>query len=177
MNTTIRISGEFLRVTTPLRCTSSGNCGVAIATRFCTKTCALSRSVPSLKVMVIVSWPFEVAWLYMYSMSSTPLICCSIGAATVSEMVCAEAPGYFRSEGDGDRELAVRGRLAVHVQHVLDAVDLLLDRSSHGVGNGLRRGARILRGHHHGRRHHLRIFGDRQRGIGDRADDQQHDGQ
>ncbi len=27
-------------------------------------------------------------------MSSTPLICCSIGAATVSETVWAEAPGY-----------------------------------------------------------------------------------
>ena len=63
MNTTIRMSGEFFRVTTPLRCTSSGNCGCAIATRFCTSTCALSRSVPSLKVTVMVSWPFEVAWL------------------------------------------------------------------------------------------------------------------
>ena len=27
-------------------------------------------------------------------MSSTPLICCSMGAATVSEMVWADAPGY-----------------------------------------------------------------------------------
>src|SRR5881227_2276735 len=27
-------------------------------------------------------------------MSSTPLISCSIGAATVSDTVCAEAPGY-----------------------------------------------------------------------------------
>ena len=53
----------FLRVTTPLRCTSSGSRGCAMATRFCTSTCALSRSVPSLKVTVMVSWPFEVAWL------------------------------------------------------------------------------------------------------------------
>ncbi len=42
----------------------------------------------------MVSWPFEVAWLYTYSMSSTPLISCSIGVATVSDTVCAEAPGY-----------------------------------------------------------------------------------
>ena len=63
MKTTIRMSGLFLRVTTPLRWTSSGSCGVAIATRFWTSTCALSRSVPSLNVTVIVSWPFEVAWL------------------------------------------------------------------------------------------------------------------
>ncbi len=65
-----------------------------MATRFCTSTCALSRSVPSLKVTVMVSCPFEVAWLYRYSMSSTPLISCSIGAATVSDTVWAEAPGY-----------------------------------------------------------------------------------
>ncbi len=63
MNTTIKMSGEFLRVVTPLRWTSSGSRGCAIATRFCTSTWALSRSVPSLKVTVMVSWPFEVAWL------------------------------------------------------------------------------------------------------------------
>src|SRR6478672_63531 len=98
MNTTMRMSGLFFRVTTPLRCTSSGNCGCAIATRFCTSTCLVE-----------------------------------IGAEL---------------EGDGDGELAVRGRLAVHVQHVLDAVDLLLDGSSDRVGNRLRRCARILRRHH-----------------------------
>ena len=80
-------------------------------------------------------------------------------------------------EGDGDRQLPVRGRLAVEIEHVLDAVDLLLDRRCDGVGDGLRRGARILRGDHDGRRNHLRIFRDRQRGVGDRADDQEHDGQ
>ena len=80
-------------------------------------------------------------------------------------------------EGDGDGELAVRGRLAVDIQHVLDAVDLLLDRGGDGVGYGLRRGARILRGDGNGRRHHLRIFRDRQRLVGDRADNQEHDRQ
>src|SRR5689334_22724067 len=30
----------------------------------------------------------------MYSMFSTPLTCCSIGAATVSATTCALAPGY-----------------------------------------------------------------------------------
>ena len=34
-----------------------------------------------------------------------------------------------------------------------------------------------MRGDDDGRRHHLRIFGDRQRRIGERADDQQHDRQ
>jgi hypothetical protein len=38
--------------------------------------------------------PSPVDWLFMYSMSSTPLICCSIGATTVSATVSALAPGY-----------------------------------------------------------------------------------
>src|SRR5258708_24285506 len=80
-------------------------------------------------------------------------------------------------EGDRDGEIAVRGRLAVEIQHVLDAVDLLLDRGSNRIGNRLRGGAGILRGDDDGRRHHLRIFRNRQRGVGDCADNQQHDRQ
>ncbi len=63
MKMTIMRSGLFLRMTTPLRCTSSGKRGCAIATRFWTSTWAMLRSVPSLKVTVILSFPFEVAWL------------------------------------------------------------------------------------------------------------------
>ena len=66
-------------------------------------------------------------------------------------------------ERDGERHQAVGGRLAAHIEHVLDAVDLLLDRRRHRLGDHLRIGAGILRAHHHGRRRHLRIFGDRQR--------------
>src|SRR6202011_2987658 len=46
-----------------------------------------------------------------------------------------------------------------------------------GVVYLLRGGARMLRGDHHGRWRDLRIFRDWQRGVGDGADDQQHDGQ
>ncbi len=53
-------SGELLRVVTPSRRTSSGSFGSATATRFWTSTCALSRSVPSLKVMVIETLPSPV---------------------------------------------------------------------------------------------------------------------
>ena len=73
--------------------TSSGNCGVAMATRFCTSTCAMSRFVPSLNVMVSVIVPSLALWLFMYSMSSTPLTCSSMGVATVSARVCGFAPG------------------------------------------------------------------------------------
>src|SRR5258706_350355 len=42
-------------VVTPNRRTSSGSRGSACATRFCTSCCALSGSVPSLKVTVSIS--------------------------------------------------------------------------------------------------------------------------
>ena len=45
-------------------------------------------------------------------------------------------------EGHGQRQLAVAGRLADHVEHVVDAVDLLLERRRHGIAHGLGRGAR-----------------------------------
>ena len=87
------MSGEFFFTVTPRRCTASGSRGRAMATRFCVSTCAVSRSVPSLKVTVTVSLPSPVAWLLKYSMFSTPLICCSSGVATVWLITSAEAPG------------------------------------------------------------------------------------
>ena len=42
-------------------------------------------------------------------------------------------------EGDRDGEAAVGGRVRRHVEHVLDAVDLLLDRRHHGRGDDRRR--------------------------------------
>ncbi len=86
-------SGELLTVVTPMARTSAGRRGSAWETRFWTSCCALSGSVPSLKVTVVVKTPSEVAWLFMYSMSSTPLICSSSGVATVSEMTTGLAPG------------------------------------------------------------------------------------
>ena len=106
-------SGVDFSVTTPMRCTSDGSRGSACATRFCTCTCALSRSVPSANVTVSVH----------------PAVGC---------------------------------RLREHVEHVLDAVDLLLERRGHGFGNDLRVRARIGGAHDHGRRHHLRVLADRQ---------------
>jgi hypothetical protein len=65
-------------------------------------------------------------------------------------------------EGDGQRHGAVGGRLAAHVEHVLDPVDRLLDGGGDGLGDHLGIGARILGADHDGGRHHLRIFRDRQ---------------
>ncbi len=59
------MSGELLTVVTPRRRTSSGRRGSACDTRFCTSCCALSGSVPSLKVTVSVITPSVVAWLPM----------------------------------------------------------------------------------------------------------------
>ena len=69
-----------------------------------------------------------------------------------------------------DRDVAVAGCLRDHVEHVLDAVDLLLDRRRDRLADHLRRRARIGRVDHHSGRRDLRILRDRQAEIGDAAD-------
>ena len=78
-------------------------------------------------------------------------------------------------EGNGDRQLTRRGSLAVDVQHVLDAVHLLLDRRRDRVRDHLRRRTRVLRRDHDRRRHDLGVLRNRQRGISDGADDHEQD--
>jgi hypothetical protein len=49
-----RIAVDFFFVTTPCCWTTCGSCASAAATRFWTSTCARSRSVPTLNVMMSV---------------------------------------------------------------------------------------------------------------------------
>ena len=56
-----------------------------------------------------------------------------------------------------------------HVEHVLDAVDRLLQRRGHRVRDHLRVGARVGGVHDDRRRHHFRVLADRQREQRDRA--------
>ena len=65
-------------------------------------------------------------------------------------------------EGDRQRHRAVGCRLREHVEHALDAVDLLLERRGHGLGDDLRVGAGIRRADDDRRRHDARVFADRQ---------------
>jgi hypothetical protein len=65
----------------------------------------------------------------------------------------------------------------LHVNHVLDAVDLLLDRQRHGVEQRQRAGAGIARRHLHGRRHHVGILRHRQAVERDGADQNHQDGE
>ena len=65
-------------------------------------------------------------------------------------------------EAHCDREAAVGGRVRRHVDHVLDAVDLLLDRRDHGRGHDLGAGAGILAGDADQGRRDLGILRDRQ---------------
>ena len=58
--TTIIRSGELLATVTPMLRTSAGRRGRAMATRFCTCTCAISRLVPSSKVTEIEKRPSPV---------------------------------------------------------------------------------------------------------------------
>jgi hypothetical protein len=57
---------------------------------------------------------------------------------------------------------AVGGAVGLHVEHVLDAVDLLLYGQGNRVDHGLGAGAGIARGNLHRRRHHIRILRDRE---------------
>ncbi len=74
-------------------------------------------------------------------------------------------------ESDGEIVGAVAGAGRLHVEHVLDAVDVLLDRQGDGIDE--RRGARagIARRDLHGRRHDVRILRGRQVDERDEADD------
>ena len=78
---------------TPLRRTSSGRPGSASRTRLATLFAARSTSVPMSKVTVVVTRPLLVEIELMYCIPSTPLICSSIGAATVFCNASAVAPG------------------------------------------------------------------------------------
>ena len=72
-------------------------------------------------------------------------------------------------EGDGDRRGAVVRARRGHVGHALDAVDLLLERRRHRVGDDLRACARIVGADHDLRRRDLRKLRDRQQKKADRA--------
>src|ERR1700722_14967149 len=93
---TRRILGDCFLTVTPVALMTSGSVGSAWATRFCTSTWAVSRLTPSRKVMVRLYEPSLLHCDDMYIMFSTPLICCSIGAAMVSATTWALAPGYWQ---------------------------------------------------------------------------------
>ena len=78
-------------------------------------------------------------------------------------------------EGDGQSVGAVVGAGRLHVEHVLDAVDLLLDRQGDGVDEGPGAGAGVARRDLHGRRHDIGILRARQLDERDEADE--HDDQ
>ena len=59
-------------------------------------------------------------------------------------------------------EVAVAGRLAAHVEHVLDAVDLLFERRRHGARYRVARKPPDTRRDLHSRRDDLRVLRNRQ---------------
>ncbi len=73
-------------------------------------------------------------------------------------------------EGDGQLEIAVARRFGLHVEHVVDAVDLLLERCRHRVGDGFGRGTGIAGGDDDGGGRDLGILRHRQAEIGKTAD-------
>ena len=79
-------------------------------------------------------------------------------------------------ERDGDGEAAVTRRVRRDVEHVLDAVDLLLERRDDGRGHHVGAGTGILaRDVDHGGRD-IGILGDRQAAEGDEPQDHEDEG-
>ena len=78
-------------------------------------------------------------------------------------------------ERDGQRQAAVGAGLRIEIEQVLDAVDLLLERRRHRLGDDARVGAGKLRPHHDLRRRDLRILGDRQLQDRQQADQEDED--
>src|SRR5258708_40231198 len=66
------------------------------------------------------------------------------------------------AEGNGYCKPAVAGRLTAHVEHVLNTIDLLLERRRHGARHRVRGCSRINRRDLHGRWDDLWILRDRQ---------------
>ena len=79
-------------------------------------------------------------------------------------------------EGHGQRHQAVGGRLAAHIEHVLDAVDRFLQRCRYGFGDDLRVGAGIVGAHDERGRHDVRIFRNRQDRHRDQAAEEDDEG-
>ncbi len=76
------------------------------------------------------------------------------------------------AEGDRERHHAVGRRLAAHVEHAFDAVDLLFERRGHRFSNHLGVGARVRCAHHHRRRRDFGVLRDRQTAQRNQARDQ-----
>ena len=83
-----------------------------------------------------------------------------------------------RREGHGEIDQARSGRGGGHVEHVLDAVDLLFQRRGNLFGQVFRGGTGIGCGHRNRRRGNLRILGQRQGRVGEHThqrDEDRHD--
>ena len=74
-------------------------------------------------------------------------------------------------EGDAQRHVAVARALRRHVEHVLNAIDLLLDRRRHGFRDHLRVRARVVGRDLDGWRRDLGILRDRKRRKRDHAEE------
>ena len=80
-------------------------------------------------------------------------------------------------ERHGQRVAAVGRAERLHVDHAVDAVDLLLDRQRHGIDHVARAGAGIAGRHRDRRRHHIGILRHRQREQRHAADHDHEDGE
>ena len=130
--------GELFTAVTPIWRTSSGRRGKARWMRFCTCDSACSTLVPTLNVTVRVSEPSDVFCDDMYSMFSTPLICSSNGAATVSAITFGFAPGYCArttTEGGTTSGYSEIGSLKIDSR---PATNMMIDSTAAKIGRSMK---------------------------------------
>ena len=87
------MSSACARMRPPSCFTSVGSFASACATRFCTLTMSISRSLSTSNETFRLYVPVSEHEPTMYSMSSTPFTSSSIGMATVLRISFAFAPG------------------------------------------------------------------------------------
>src|ERR1700682_6308180 len=69
-------------------------------------------------------------------------------------------------EGDSELQIAIGRRLAVHIEHVLDAVDFLLEWRRDRIADDFGGSAGITRADDDRRRRYFGILGDREGEVG-----------
>ena len=116
-----------------------------------------------------------------FFLTVTPMRCTSCGQSRQGDRhaILHQHLGLIdvrsRGEDDIDLQRAIAGGLRHDVEHVVDAVDLLLDRRGDRLGDDVRGGAREQGGHLHGGRRDVGKLRDRQCAKRDDADQRQDD--
>src|SRR5471032_2675953 len=119
-------------------------CAEPRAARLATSVSACETLVPILKVTVSIRLPSAVDCDDMYSMLSTPLICCSSGVATVSAITLGLAPGYWaRTTTDGGTTSGYSATGSFRME-ISPATKMMMDRTPAKMGLSMKKREKFM---------------------------------